>query len=99
MGRISGAAGKPARVASRRSDTKAPGGGSRGTVRLQLHLSTETAQRLGVHCSMVFRDKSRVADEVLSAWLRRYGRGVESFGPVEANDRLDVEPGVNLDGP
>jgi hypothetical protein len=38
-----------------------------------------TVKRLGVHCSLVGRDRSKVADEILNGWLARFGKGREIF--------------------
>jgi hypothetical protein len=51
-----------------------------------LHLGENTVKRLGVHCSLVGRDRSTVADEILSGWLARFGKGREIF-----NGTADVE--------
>src|SRR4051794_40841480 len=86
---ISPEAGHPGanrKAAARRQGTKPPGGGRRPgakTQRAQFHLGEKTLERLGVHASLVHADKSRVVDEVLTAWLTRYGRGRELFGPAE----------------
>jgi hypothetical protein len=49
-----------------------------------LHLGEQTVKRLGVHCSLVGRDRSKVADEILSGWLARFGKGREIFtDPVD----------------
>jgi hypothetical protein len=83
-----GAVGRPRRVAENRKPGRPPHGttakrtGSR-TVRLQIHLDEQTAQRLGVHCSLVQRDRSAMVGEVLLGWLSRYGRGRELFGTPE----------------
>jgi hypothetical protein len=69
----------------------APGGAKRAdtkTVRSQLHLGEQTQKRLAVHAALVGRNASRVADEILSGWLARYGRGRELF---------DSPAGVDLD--
>jgi hypothetical protein len=47
-----------------------------------------TVKRLGVHCSLVGRDRSKVADEILSSWLARFGKGREIF-----TDPVDGEVG------
>lgn len=59
------------------------------TARCQLHLGAETVKRLGVHASMVGRNSSRVADEILSRWLARYGQGRELFPPLDSGDSSD----------
>jgi hypothetical protein len=98
MGKNTGEAGKSPGGAYKRPGGKPPGSGRGRTVRLQLHMGEQTTRRLGVHCSLVARDRSAVADEVLSAWLTRFGRGREIFGPVDKEDRLDIEPDINPDG-
>ncbi len=82
-------AGRPRGVVSRRQGAKTPGGAKRpgakvATSRVQLHLGEKTVERLGVHCSLSHRNLSAVADEILSAWLARYGKGRELF-PSEAD--------------
>lgn len=80
--------GTPARRSAKTlGSTKKP---SARTTRATLHLSEQTVQRLGVHCSLVGRDRSKVADEILSTWLARFGRGREIFdspGSVDTEDR------------
>jgi hypothetical protein len=63
-------------------------GGAKPTVARQtLHLSETTVKRLGVHCSLVGRDRSAVADEILGAWLARFGKGRAIFdSPGEGRD-------------
>ncbi len=51
------------------------------TVRRQLHLGEKTVERLGVHASLVHRNESAIADEILRNWLARFGKGRELFGP------------------
>jgi hypothetical protein len=48
-----------------------------------LHLDETTVKRLGVHCSLVGRDRSAVANEILAAWLARYGHGRQIFDSHE----------------
>lgn len=80
-------AGSPAAVVSKRRSTKTPGSAKRPetkTVRSQLHLGEMTVKRLGVHCSLVGRNASRVADKILGDWLARFGKGREIFpAPVD----------------
>jgi hypothetical protein len=86
MSRAGKVAGKPALVPPKHRSAKAAGGEKQpGTVivRSQLHLGEKTVQRLGVHCSLVGRNASRVADEILDSWLSRYGKGREIFGPPD----------------
>ena len=40
-------------------------------------------ERLGVHCSLVHRNQSAVADEILTSWLAHYGRGRELFADAD----------------
>ena len=42
------------------------------TVKVTLHLSVETAQRLGVESAMRRISQSAIAEEVLSAYLKRW---------------------------
>jgi hypothetical protein len=49
------------------------------TMRVQLHLPVQVVQRLGVHCTMVNRNQSAVAGEILLSWLARYGKHREVF--------------------
>ena len=83
-------ASKPASVVSKHRGAKTPGGAVRQgvkTARTQLHLGEETVKRLGVHCSLVGRNASRVADEILSTWLGRFGKGREVFAnPLDDPD-------------
>lgn len=51
------------------------------TARLQMVLSVETAQRLGVHCTIAGVNQSKEADRILLQWLRAYGKTVFSFSP------------------
>jgi hypothetical protein len=73
-----------------RQSAKAPGGAKRQrehVTRVTLHLGEQTAKRLAVHAALVGRNSSRVADEVLLAYLCRHGRGKEAFGDsVEPTD-------------
>jgi hypothetical protein len=48
-------------------------------VRVQLHLGETVSKRLSVHAALEGRNASRVADEILVGWLRRYGKGREIF--------------------
>jgi hypothetical protein len=75
-------AGQRPAVAARHRSVKPPGGAKRPdtkTVRVQLHLGETTSKRLSVHAALVGRNASRVADEVLSGWLGRFGKGREIF--------------------
>jgi hypothetical protein len=45
---------------------------SPSTVKVTLHLSVETAQRLGVESAMRRISQSAIAEEVLAAYLRRW---------------------------
>jgi hypothetical protein len=58
--------------------------------RQTLHLGEQTVNRLGVHATLVGRDRSAVANEILLAWLARFGRGREIFkspASVDLDDR------------
>ena len=103
---VSKVAGKPAAVVSQHRGAKTPGGAKRPetkTVRSQLHLGEKTVQRLGVHCSLVGRNASRVADEILTGWLSRYGKGREIFDQADSpadgdiDDRSSPRLGISLD--
>jgi hypothetical protein len=87
MKKVSQEAGHRPAVAPRNRGPKAPGG-AKGpgteTVRSQLHLGGQTAKRLAVHAALVGRNASRVADDILSSWLTRYGQGRAIF---EAEDQ------------
>ena len=62
------------------------------SARIQLHLGEQTAKRLNVHAALVGRNSSRVADEILSGWLGRFGKGREIFtDPVDGEVSGDVE--------
>jgi hypothetical protein len=69
--------------------------------RQTLHLGEQTVKRLGVHCSLVGRDRSAVANEILVGWLARFGKGREIFDSpdsVDLEDREDGAPGANDSG-
>lgn len=71
------------------------------TTRSTLHLGETTVKRLGVHCSLVGRNASRVADEILTVWLARYGQGRKLFDSpdsVDIDDREDGGPGARDTG-
>lgn len=82
-------AGKPRVRAPKRQATKsspAPKRQADTVRRVQLHLSATTVRRLAVHCGMVDRNQSRVADELLSSWLARWGKGKEMFPPLDPGE-------------
>lgn len=92
-------AGKARGVAARRQGAKPPSGAKRPgakTLRLQLHLGEKTVERLGVHCSLVHRNQSAVADEILRTWLSRYGRGRELFPAEELISEGTAEADLSL---
>ncbi len=64
------------KTAERQSDNLSDqGGGSPAgpsTVKVTLHLSVETAQRLGVESAMRRISQSAIAEEVLAAYLSRW---------------------------
>ena len=69
-------------VAAKHRGAKPPGGAKGSdtkTVRVQLHLGEQVSKRLAVHAAVVGRNASRVADEILSGWLSRFGKGREIF--------------------
>jgi hypothetical protein len=77
-----GAGERPAGGTARRQNTKPSGSAKRPrakTARVQLHLGETTVKRLAVHAALVGRNQSRVADEILTSYLDRYGRGRELF--------------------
>jgi hypothetical protein len=45
---------------------------SQGSVKVTLHLSVETAQRLGIESAMRRVSQSAIADQVLAAYLSRW---------------------------
>jgi hypothetical protein len=45
---------------------------SRSTVKVTLHLSVETAQRLGIESAMRRLSQSAIAEEVLASYLSRW---------------------------
>jgi hypothetical protein len=75
---------------TRRQNTKSPGSAKAPVTKVArqtLHLSESTVKRLGVHCSLVGRDRSAVADEILAGWLARFGQGRRIFdSPEERRD-------------
>jgi hypothetical protein len=90
--RVGPAAERPGKGAAGRGAARPPGGGKRPgpkTARRQFHLSERTAQRLGVHCSLVDRNESAVVEEILGSWLARFGRGRELWA---SEDRAEVTP-------
>jgi hypothetical protein len=54
------------------SDTNGDSPASPITVKVTLHLTVETAQRLGVESAMRRISQSAIAEEVLSAYLSRW---------------------------
>jgi hypothetical protein len=42
--------------------------------------------QMTVHCSLVGRDRSKVAEEILSGWLARFGKGREIFTDTVAGE-------------
>jgi hypothetical protein len=100
-----GAGERPAGSTARRQNTKPSVSAKRPrakTARVQLHLGETTLKRLAVHAALVGRNQSRVADEVLSSYLDRYGRGRELFAdPGDSPEQLKGSDGIaaNLDDP
>ena len=73
-------------VSARPKGARPTGGAKRPptkTVRVQLHLGATTAERLGVHAALSHKDKSKLADEILTGWLARFGKGRDLFGPAD----------------
>jgi len=103
MREVSREAGRPAGVTPKHRGAKVPGGAKRPdtkVVRTQLHLGENTVKRLGVHCSLVGRNASRVADEILAGWLSRYGQGREIFDQPDSHGDVDIgdrpDPGLQI---
>jgi len=67
--------------ASNRSGSEA----SPSTVKVTLHLSVETAQRLGVESAMRRISQSAIAEEVLAAYLRRWRLPAVPAAVADAN--------------
>lgn len=90
-----GAGERPAGVTARRQNTKPSVSAKRPrakTARIQLHLGETTVQRLAVHAALVGRNQSRVADEILTSYLERYGKGKVVFGePVDSPDQGEAD--------
>jgi hypothetical protein len=83
--------------ATRRQSTKSLGSAKppvAKTIRSTLHLSEQVVERLGVHCSLAHRDRSAVANEILAAWLTRFGKGRAIF---EADDQPGDPADVDLE--
>jgi hypothetical protein len=73
-------AGRARGGAAKRQGARPPGGEKQPgepKLRVQYHLGKSVVERLGVHCSLVHRNESVVVQEILAAWLQRYGRGKE----------------------
>ena len=87
MGEVSLETGHRPVGAPKHRSAKVPGGAKQPgakVARQTLHLGEQTVKRLGVHCSLVGRDRSKVADEILVGWLARFGKGREIFtDPVD----------------
>ena len=82
MSEISQGAERLRAVVAKHRGAKPPGGAKGSdtkTVRVQLHLGEQVSKRLAVHAAVVGRNASRVADEILSGWLSRFGKGREIF--------------------
>ena len=90
-----GAGERPAGVTPKRRGATVSGGAKRRgakTTRLQLHLGETTARRLAVHAALAGRNQSRVADEILSSYLDRYGKGKELFsGDGDLSDQGEAD--------
>jgi hypothetical protein len=109
MKRVSREAGLRPAVAARHRGTKLPGDAkppATVTVRVQLHLGETTSKRLSVHAALVGRNASRVADEILTGYLARFGRGREIFesseeaakdDPGDTEDRTKQRAGISPD--
>jgi hypothetical protein len=67
------------------SDQSAASPAGPGTVKVTLHLTVGTAQRLGVESAMRRISQSAIAEEVLAAYLRRWQLpAVAELNPPEA---------------
>jgi hypothetical protein len=60
---------------------------SPSTVKVTLHLSVETAQRLGVESAMRRISQSAIAEEVLSAYLSRWRLPAVAVAVADANSQ------------
>ena len=79
---------------ARNQGSKPRGSARRGgvkTTRVQLHLGSETARRLAVHCALVARSSSLVADKILLSWLKKDGKGGQIFDQANGIDVADTE--------
>ena len=89
MGEVSLETGHRPVGAPKHRSAKVPGGAKQPgakVARQTLHLGEQTVKRLGVHCSLVGRDRSKVADEILVGWLARFGKGREIFTDAGAGE-------------
>jgi hypothetical protein len=96
--RIGPEAERPGKGAAGRDRARPPGGAKRPrdkTARRQFHLSEQTAQRLGVHCSLVDRNESAIVEEILATWLARFGKGRELW--QVSGGREDSSPDTQED--
>jgi len=85
-------AGRQPAGATRKRNPKSLGSARKpavATARVQLHLGEQTSKRLAVHAALAGRNSSRVADDILSKWLARYGQGKEIFPPLDLGDQQD----------
>lgn len=90
---------RPVGGAARRDGARNASGGKRPgpkMARRQFHLSEKTAQRLGVHSTLVDRNESAVVEEILESWLGRYGKGRELFDRISGG-REDSSPDTQED--
>lgn len=60
------------RLSGEASDQQCDSAASPSTVKVTLHLSVDTAQRLGVESAMRRVSQSAIAEEVLAAYLSRW---------------------------
>lgn len=105
MGQVSRERDRQPAGTTRRQSTKSLGSAKppvAKTTRQTLHLGEQVVKRLGVHATLVSRDRSAVANEILNAWLTRFGRGREIFdspASVDLDDRQsDVGPVTESEG-
>jgi hypothetical protein len=90
---------RPSKGEPRRESAKPPGGGKRtgaSTLRVQYHLSVETVERIGVHCSLVHRRESAVVEEALLRYLAVSGKGQRLFDRTSGG-REDSSPDTQED--
>lgn len=85
-------------MARKHTGNKTPAGEGAGKARVSLTLRLDTIERLGVHASMLRRDKGAVADEILRAGLKRFRvADRQKAGPADSEDSADLsDPGLRV---